>query len=221
MPRIARSIVDGQIYHVLNRGNGKKVVFHKKKDYAAFRELICRGKERYQVRILAYCVMPNHFHLVVWPAHGEALSHFMRWMMTSHVRRYHSHYGTSGHIWQGRFKSFLVQGDSHLLTVLRYVESNPVRASLASMAKDWPWSSHGEAVGAEPRLLIDNLPIARPAQWERYVNESWDEGKLQALRCSVNRQAPYGAATWREKVSKELGLQSTLQPRGRPKTQSN
>lgn len=108
MPRAARGLVGGQVYHVLNRGNGRANVFHKPEDFPAFVTLIAEAKERYSVKVLAYCLMTNHFHLVVKPTMGEDLSNWMRWLMTSHVRRYHRHYGSSGHVWQGRFNSFVV-----------------------------------------------------------------------------------------------------------------
>jgi putative transposase len=142
MARAARGLVGGQIYHVLNRGNGRANVFHKPGDFAAFVNLLGEAKQRHPVKLLAYCLMTNHFHLLVQPAESEDLSKWMRWLMTSHVRRYHRHYGTSGHIWQGRFKSFIVGDDNHLLTVMRYVEGNPVQAQMVKSARDWPWSSH-------------------------------------------------------------------------------
>jgi REP element-mobilizing transposase RayT len=95
-------------------------VFHKPLDYEAFLSLLAEAKQRHRVKLFAFCLMPNHFHLVLEPAHQTALSQFMQWLLTSHVRRYHKHYGSSGHIWQGRFKSFPVQRDEHLITVLRY-----------------------------------------------------------------------------------------------------
>ena len=144
MPRAARGLVGGQVYHVLNRGNSRVNVFHKPEDFAAFIDLICEARQRYPVKVLAYCLMTNHFHLVVRPDEGSDLSSWMRWLMTSHVRRYHRHYGTSGHIWQGRFKSFIVEDDGHLLSVMRYVEGNPVQAQMVKSARDWPWSSHLE-----------------------------------------------------------------------------
>jgi len=82
------------------------------------------------MRVLAYCLMPNHFHLALWPQADGDLSRWMQWVLTAHVRRYHRHYGSSGHVWQGRFKAFPIQADGHLLTVLRYIERNPVRAGL-------------------------------------------------------------------------------------------
>ena len=112
-----------------------------KRDYAAFLVLLQMAKSKYPVRVLGFCLMLNHFHLVLQPATVSPLSPFMQWWMTSHVRRYHRHYRSHGHVWQGRFKSFPIQQDDHLLTVLRYVLRNPVRAGLVEHARDWPWSS--------------------------------------------------------------------------------
>jgi putative transposase len=116
---------DNEVYHVLNRGNGRAEVFHKPGDFSAFVKLIGEAKGRYPVKVIAYCLMSNHFHLLVKPIRGEDLSKWMQWLMTTHVWRYHRHHGTSGHIWQGRFKSFIVQQDDHLLTAIRYVEGEP------------------------------------------------------------------------------------------------
>jgi REP-associated tyrosine transposase len=144
MPRVARGLADNQVYHILNRGKGRQDVFHKPEDFAAFLRLIAEAKGKYPIQIIAYCLMTNHFHLLVKAGEGSALGKWMQWLMTSHVRRYHRHYGSSGHVWQGRFKSFPVQDDDHLLTVVRYVEGNPVRAGMVKSARDWPWSSHRE-----------------------------------------------------------------------------
>jgi putative transposase len=216
MPRIARGLVDGFIYHVLNRGNSGQEVFHKENDYTAFVNLIKEAKDRYSMKLFAYCLMPNHFHLVLMPERGEDLSKCMQWLMTSHVRRYHKHYGTSGHVWQGRFKSFVIQEDGHLLMVLRYVEGNPVRAGLVSSAKDWIWSSHRAVMDKRFCLLVDKAPIELPLGWDRYVDEPLIDKDIGRLRQSVNRQSPYGTSIWQIQVSKELGLESTIRPRGRP-----
>ena len=130
MPRIPRGQVAGYAYHVLNRGNGGMTVFHKDGDYSAFLDLLAKAKIKFSVRVLAVCLMPNHFHLVVQPAADGAVSAFMQWWMTSHVRRYHEHYRSHGHVWQGRFGSFPIQQDDHLLIVIRYILRNPVRAGL-------------------------------------------------------------------------------------------
>ena len=217
MPRISRGLADDSIYHVINRGNGGQVVFQKDKDYEAFVNLMKEAKIRYAIKIFAYCVMPNHFHIVVMPHQSEDLSKWMQWLLTSHVRRFHMHYGTSGHIWQGRYKSFLIQKDSHLLTVLKYVESNPLRAGLVNSANNWLWSSHGESIHKGGHSLIDEIPVELPKEWSKFVNESISEKELEKLRQSVSRQSPYGDSLWQVHVSKIFGLESTIRPRGRPR----
>jgi len=217
MPRISRGLADDSIYHVINRGNGGQVVFQKDKDYEAFVNLMKEAKLRYAVKIFAYCLMPNHFHLVLMPHQSGDLSKWMQWLLTSHVRRFHKHYGTSGHIWQGRYKSFLIQEDEHLLTVLRYVESNPLRAGLVNSAKNWLWSSHKESIHRGARLLIDEVPVELPKEWSKIVNESISEEELEEVRQSVSRQSPYGDPLWQVHISKTMGLESTVRPRGRPR----
>jgi putative transposase len=160
--RIPRGQQGGHAYHVINRGNGRTTVFHKSQDYEAFLSLLSEAKKRHRVKIFGFCVMPNHFHLVLEPAHRTALSEFMQWLLTSHVRRYHKHYGTSGHIWQGRFKSFPVQRDEHLVTVLRYVLQNPIRAGLSSTVREWLWSSVRRPQLIDPCPVRDDEPLAEP-----------------------------------------------------------
>ncbi len=191
MPRTARCLVGNEVYHVLNRGNGRQTVFAADPDYAEFLRLLRHAKDEYPVALFGYCVMPNHFHLVVRPESGDALSRFMQWLLTTHVRRHHRRRKTSGHVWQGRYKSFLIQEDAHLLMVMRYVERNPVRAELAESAKDWLWSSHCETLGIRGGGLLDDLPIELPDAWESYVDEPLDAPDLGRIRQSVERQLPY------------------------------
>ena len=217
MPRIPRGLFDGLVYHVLNRGNGKQRVFHSDKDYEAFVSLMKEAKERYSLKLLAYCLMPNHFHIVLMPTQSEDLSRWMQWLMTSHVRRYHRYHGTSGHVWQGRLKSFIIQDDIHLLMVLRYVEGNPVRAGLVKLANDWHWSTHGEVAGTRSKLLVDEVSLELPDDWCSYVDESLTEKELEKFHQSVNRQSPYGDSEWQKQISRKLGLESSMRPRGRPR----
>jgi putative transposase len=220
MPRIVRGLADNIVYHVINRGNGRQEVFHKDKDYEAFMKLIAEAKERYTIKLYGYCLMPNHYHMTVKPEKGEELSKWMQWLMTSHVRRYHRHYGSSGHVWQGRYKSFMIQEDSHLLMAMRYIEGNAVRAKLVQSATEWRWSSHEETLGKKGRTLTDAVPIELPGEWTRYVDEPLTERELDRLRMSVNRQAPFGDTTWQMKICKEFGLGSTMKKIGRPKKES-
>jgi putative transposase len=206
-------------YHVLNRGNGRSEVFHKDDDYAAFLKLLREAGERVPMRLLAYCLMPNHFHLVVWTLQDGDLGRWMQWLLTSHVRRYHRHYHSSGHVWQGRFKAFPIEEDEHLLTVMRYVERNPVRAQTIPVrkAQRWPWSSIGEKPKDVERPELDAGPVARGRDWLRWVNEPQTEGELEALRESIRRGRPFGSASWQRRTAKRLGLEPSLRPRGRPR----
>ena len=216
MPRVARGLADGLIYHIINRGNGRQQVFHKEQDYRVFLERMEESIRRYSVRLYAHCLLSNHFHLLVSPERADDLSKWMQWFMTSHVRRYHRHYGTTGHVWQGRFKSFIVQEDSHLITVARYIEGNPVRAAIVPSAMDWPWSSHGDRVNGKEGMLC-RLPVALPGKWTQFVDEPMTDSEMEKLRRSVHRQTPYGEEEWQMKISSMLGLASTLNPRGRPR----
>ena len=215
MPRIHRCAPDGLAQHVINRGNDRRKVFQKRGDYLAFLRFMAEAQRRCPMRVLAYCLMPNHFHLVLWPESVIALSEYMHALMNAHVRNYHQHYGTCGHghIWQGRFKNFPVQHDGHLLRVLRYVEANALRAKLVRRAEDWSWGSLPAAEGERPELTPS--PVERPSDWLDFVNTPAGP-QLKGLRHSVRRGTPYGEAAWQKRVAKESGLEFTLRPPGRP-----
>lgn len=219
MPRTARASVGEICYHVINRGNARQEVFLKKGDYQAFIELIGRASERVRMRVLAYCVMPNHFHLALWPYSGGDLGKWMQWLLTAHVRRYHQHYKTSGHVWQGRFKAFPVEQDDHMLTVLRYIERNPLRAGLVQRAEEWPWSSLQRWEVSQQTNMVHPWPVARPTNWVSWVNQPQTDVELEELRHSVNRGTPYGSPDWVRRTAFQLGLEASLRPRGRPRNE--
>ena len=143
MGRARRVAAGGIVYHVLNRSNRRARMFHKPRDFDAFLKVIEEGLSRIPCRVLGLCLMPNHWHLVLWPHADGDLSRLLAWITNTHVKRYRQHYHdkVGGHLYQGRFKSFPVQDDGHLLTVLRYVEANPLRCGLSQRAREWPWSS--------------------------------------------------------------------------------
>jgi putative transposase len=152
---------------------------------------------------------------VLWPRRDGDLSDYMMWLLTAHVRRYHQHYHSSGHVWQGRFRAFPIQDDDHLLVVLRYVERNPVRAELVARAQDWLWSSAAPVRAAAPRL--DPGPVVRPANWLDLVNEPQTEAEVERVRESLRRNRPFGEAAWMKRTACRLGLEASLRPRGRPR----
>jgi REP-associated tyrosine transposase len=215
MPRTARASVGGIWYHALNRGNRRETVFHKPGDYDAFVQAMTDAGARVPVDLLGYCLMPNHFHVVLRSHDDGGLGRWMQWLLTAHARRYHRHHGTTGHVWQGRFKAFPVEDDDHLITVLRYVEHNALRAELVSRAQDWKWSSLPGWKRGDP-LLWRDAPL-REDRWLRRVNEPLSAADLQRLRHSVSRGRPYGSESWTKEIAIRLGLESCLRPQGRPR----
>jgi putative transposase len=217
MPRTSRASQGGYVYHVINRGNDRNRVFRKEDDYRAFVQLMVDANQRLAMRVTGYCLMPNHFHLLLWPYGDGDLSRWMQWLLTAHVRRYHRHYRGSGHVWQGRFKAFPIEQDERYLTVLRYVERNPLRADLVPQAEDWPWSSVCGPYESCPEGLLHPGPVARGRQWLQRVNQPETEGELKRLRQSVNRGTPFGSDEWAATTAAALGLEASLRPRGRPR----
>ncbi len=217
MPRTARASAGGYCYHVLNRGNARAEVFHKPADYDAFLDVLAEAGRRVPVRLVGYCLMPNHFHLVAWPRDDGDLSRWMHWLMTAHVRRYRRHHGSSGHVWQGRFKAFPIQEDEHLLTALRYVERNALRAGLAGRAELWPWSS---LCPRPDGPALDPGPVPRGPGWVEHVNAAMGEAECAALALSIRRDRPFGGADWTLETAERLGLMHAIRPRGRPKKTS-
>ncbi|MGD0463049.1 MAG: transposase [Tepidisphaeraceae bacterium] len=220
MPRTARAAIGGVVYHVLNRGNGRMGIFRKPGEFDAFVELMIDAKRRADIEIFGFCLMPNHWHLVLRPRRGGDLAAYLSWLTNTHVKRYRAHYrGTSGHLYQGRYKSFPVEKDAYLLTLLRYLEANPRRATLVRRAQDWRWSS----LGCEDKLskkLLDDWPVDRPRNWPSLVNEPIASADKDRLKLSFERGRPLGSDRWTLKMARPMGLQHTLKPRGRPKKQT-
>lgn len=221
MGRPARTAVGGMVYHVLNRANARIQIFDKPEDYEAFERILRQAVARVKMRLLAYCVLPNHWHLVVWPRGDGDLSRFVGWLSLTHTQRWHAHRHSvgSGHVYQGRFKSFLVESDEHLWTACRYVERNALRARLCRRAEEWRWSSlwRWACGGREDQDLVSTWPIDRPPDWLRRVNRAESVGDLAALRRSANRGQPFGSADWVERMAKRFSLDSLFRPRGRPR----
>ncbi len=221
MPRTARVAPGGMVFHVLNRGVGKNKLFFKDEDYLAFERIIADTLAKRPMRILNYCIMPNHWHFVLWPEGDGDLARFMQLLTVTHVTRWQKHHNRVGygHVYQSRFKSFPVETDEYFYHVARHVERNALRANLVERAEQWPYGSlwieeHGTA---EHKQLLSRWPLPKPRQWKQYVNDPVTQSETQALRHSVKRGTPYGGSDWVESTVAKLGLQSTTRSRGRPK----
>lgn len=219
MSRPPRIIKAGFAYHLLNRANGRLRIFRKAGDFQAFEDILAAAIQRFKVRITAYCIMDNHWHMVAWPELDDQLSDFIKWLTVTHTQRWHGAHGTvgMGHIYQGRYKSFPVASDSHYLTVLRYVESNPLLAGIVKRSQEWPWSSLAIRNGKKSDILLSDGPVELPARWNSLVNYRINQGQLESMERCVKRGCPLGENYWAEKTASLLNLQSTRRPRGRPK----
>jgi len=206
------------VFHVLNRAVARERIFWKPADYEAFENVLQEAGERVPMRLLCYCVMPNHWHLVLWPRGDEDLSEYMRWLTVTHAKRWHahSHSSGSGALYQGRFKSFPIQEDGHFLTVCRYVERNPLRANLVARAEEWRWCSWWHRVQGSNVVSLDAWPVRPGKDWVAQVNRAGTEAELKAVRRSVVRGTPFGEGAWVQRTAERLCLDSTLRARGRP-----
>ena len=217
MPRTARAIVANHCYHVINRGNNRMRLFQNHRDYSEFLWLLSEGLAEFDLPVLAACVMPNHLHLVLRPRQDNDIASWAHWLFTTHARRHHKKFGTSGRVWQGRFKASIAQADRHLLILLRYVERNALTAQLVSRAEDWEWGSLRWRTRDCSPIRLAPSPVPLPTAWIDYVNAPQTAAELAAIRDAIERQAPYGEANWREQTARELGLEQSIAPRGRPR----
>jgi putative transposase len=243
MPRPPRRIEPDLCYHVINRGNGRQRLFHQPGDYQAFVAILADALQRFDVHLLCWCLMPNHWHLVLRPRRRRAMIDFMRWITVTHARRRHEHYHSdAGHLYQGRYKSFPVEQDRHFLVLCRYVEANALRAKLVKPAQAWPWSSlhqrdqriarsatRAPSLKPTPKPTPTRIrtptpapalaawPVERPRGWIALVNQPLEKQEQQRLRESIRRERPLGCDSWVKKIAAKLGLQQTLRPRGRPR----
>jgi putative transposase len=221
MPRRLRVASGGIAYHVLNRAVGRGRLFDDEADYLAMERVIARTFELLPMRIVSYCLMPNHWHFVLWPREDGDLSEFMRLLTVTHTQRRHAHRHSAGTgpLYQGRFKSFPIQQDKHLLAVCRYVERNALRANLVKSASQWPWSSVAKRAEKKPPtwlLSLKEWPVEPPTNWPSRVNRAESPAELAAVRTSIKRGRPYGDEAWQRRTAAKLGLQPALRPRGRP-----
>jgi putative transposase len=192
-------------------------LFLKDDDFEAFERMIAQTLETRPMRILAYCLMSNHWHLVLWPEHDGDLAGFMQKLTITHARNwqvYRRRVGY-GHLYQGRYKSFLLENDEHFYQVVHYVERNALRAKMVRRAENWRYCSLWKRLHGENDLLSD-WPLARPRSWLQYVNQPQGDAELEAIRRSVQRGQPYGGEAWSRSTAQRLSLESTFRPRGRP-----
>ncbi len=199
-------------------------MFRKEDDFKAFQRVMIEAHERQPIRIVSHCVLSNHWHFVVWPEQDGQLTDFFRWLAHTHAMRSRVSHRTVGYgpLYQGRFKSFPVQCDDHLLSLLRYVERDPLSAGLVERAELWRWSSLWSRARGDNavKALLSPWPVERPTNWTVRVNSPLTARELDRVRVSLARGRPYGADDWVMQTVSQLGLQQTVRPEGRPRKAS-
>lgn len=217
MPRRQRTGSGGLIFHVMNRGAKRASLFDQATDYRSFEKLLIEVKERVQISLLAYCLMPNHWHLIVWPAQDGDLSKFMHLLTSTHAQRWNVQRQLPGigAVYQGRFKAVPIQCDSHYLRACRYVEQNPLRAGLVRAVVEWRWSSLWRRANYCDQGALSAWPLPIPQNWIDLVQET-PGGDFTGLRKAIRRSQPFGEDGWRAETATRLGIESSLRKRGRP-----
>ncbi len=214
----------GMIYHALNRANFRSRLFREAAHYEDFLGILAESLSFVPMRILAYCLMPNHWHLVLYPRADGDLSAFLRRLTLTHTQRYHARTRTVGygHVYQGRYKSLLVESDRHFLTLVRYVERNAQRAALVKKAEDWPWSSaHARLGGNEKqKKLLSPWPVVEPRPYREWLNQSQGKEEIENIRYAIKKSRPYASEPWLRKAVAQFGLENTMRNSGRPRNGS-
>ena len=219
MPRRRRYGMAGFVFHVINRGARRGKLFEDSHDYEQFVAVLRESLKQRPIRLLNFCAMPNHFHLLVWPETDTQLPRFMHWLTGTHSVRWRLATDTVGEgaLYQGRYKAIPVQTEAYFLTVARYVERNPIRANLVGKAEEWPWGSLWYREVAKENFPLAEWPVPRPVDWLACVNRPQTAREIATIRRSLKRGCALGDASWQDEVAKTLGVPGYFRAQGRPR----
>jgi len=225
MPRLARTVFAGVPHHVTQRGNRRGQVFFADDDRRAYLAWLKDYAEKFEVEILAYCLMTNHVHLIAAPATEDGLQRVLKPLHMRYAQRINRRRGWTGHLWQGRFFSSALDRD-YLWAALRYVERNPVRARIARKAQSYRWSSAAAHCGLRQDPVLSAKPAWRRkfeaiGDWSAWLAEGDDPQRLEVLRRNVDKGLPCGSETFIRTLEKQTGRALRYRPPGRPKKQRN
>jgi putative transposase len=193
MPRQSIHRNPGHVFHVMNRATRGQLLFRDPAEFQGFQALLARALRDRAMRMLSYCLMPNHFHMALWPSAPDQISTFLQWLCATHARRLHRKRGTSGcgAVYQSRFKAVAVHNETYFYRVLRYIERNAARAELCDRADEWAWSS-ASAAGRGLGIVIADWPIPRPPHWLDFVNDHEPLADLDFIRTQTASGEPIG-----------------------------
>ncbi len=215
MARLARVVVEGVPHHVTQRGNRRQTVFFSDDDYTAYKALLAEGCRAAGVGIWAYCLMPNHVHLILTPGDADGLRAALSDAHRRYSRRVNFREGWRGYLWQGRFASAPMD-DGHLMVAARYVELNPVRAKLAARPSDWPWSSARAHLGGKDDGVVSVAPLlAREPDWANFLAGGLAPSEGAAIRAAERTGRPLGDDAFTARLEKSLDRTLARQKPGR------
>jgi len=229
MARLPRLSVPGYPHHVIQRGNNRQAIFVTPADYRLLLDLLEENARKFEVAVHAYVLMGNHFHLLATPATQEGVPRMMQAIGRRYVRYFNHAHARSGTLWEGRYKSTLIESERYLLACMVYIDLNPVRAGLVVQARDYPWSSHGHYIGVRPDRLITphplywelgNTPFAREAAYTSLVQAGLSTTQLEALTQSALRGWALGEAEFVAELQKKTDRRVSKGAAGRPASQT-
>lgn len=223
MARLARLYLPGCAQHIIQRGNNREACFYEERDYKAYLSFLKDAAAKYQVAIHAFVLMTNHVHLLVSPSDEMGVSRTMQALGRKYVRYFNFTYGRTGTLWEGRYKSTLVDTENYLLTVYRYIELNPVRAGMVLHASDYPWSSYrANAQGTAIKLLsrhpaylqLGKTGVERQSVYRSLFRGRMAERDLTAIREATNKSWPLGSKNFKAEIAAKTGRQAEPARRG-------
>ncbi len=225
MARLPRLTLPGYAHHVIQRGNNRQTIFLRPLDRTTWLQIAAECAHQFHVAIHAYVLMDNHFHLLATPESADGLPKMMQALGRRYVRYFNDQYARTGTLWEGRYKSTVVQAETHLLPCMAYMDLNPVRAGLVSMPQDYPWSSYGHYVGQRVDRLITvhpivwalgNTPFSREATYADLVKRGVGEGSQLALTDATLGGWALGDPSFVAELQKKIPRRVTKGSPGRP-----
>lgn len=225
MARLPRLTLAGYPQHIIQRGNNRQVIFTDVQDFEAMLELLAINAQKMVVAIHAYVLMNNHFHLLATPTTADGLSLMMQAIGRSYVRYFNQRHGRSGTLWEGRYRSTIIESERYLLACMVYIDLNPVRAGMVAQPVDWRWSGHAHNLGwwADPLITphalywaLGNTPFAREAAYGALVQQGISTRQQNALTESTLHGWALGEANFVAALQKKLPRRVSKSKPGRP-----
>ena len=225
MARLPRLTLPGYPHHIIQRGNNRQVIFVDRDDFEAMLDLLAENAKKFAVAVHAYVLMDNHFHLLATPATADALPLMMQAVGRSYVRYFNHRHGRTGTLWEGRYRSTLIETERYLLACMVYIDLNPVRAGMVALPAAWPWSSHAHYLGQRVDKLVTphalywalgNTPFAREAAYAGLVQAGIGSGDQAALTEAALSGWALGDAEFVAELQKKSPRRVAKAKAGRP-----